>query len=29
MTKWNKLSRKLPKINTYIYTMNKELTEIA
>ncbi len=29
MTKWNNLSRKIPKINTYIYALDKELTEIA
>jgi hypothetical protein len=29
MTKWNKLSRRLPKINVYTYTMDKELTEIG
>lgn len=29
MENWNNLSRKIPKINTYIYLLDKELTEIA
>jgi hypothetical protein len=29
MTKWNNLSKRLPKINIYIYAMDKELSEIA
>ena len=29
MTKWNNLSRKIPKINAYTYALDKELTEIA
>ena len=29
MSKWNDLSISIPKINTYVYTLNKDLSEIS